>query len=275
MPVPPSNNSNENDKQINEENNYNDIPPSNSIQPNGDSSINGEVKQNSITKKKSSVTERKQNDEQTMEKYRISSQAVIENSWIEQFKAEKVTQTLLAHGSLREEARTAGIAVQNHAYLRMRKRSINRFLKDRDELWATYKLINATNPFSVETDRSFGDSQGENKEENSDKKTAIKDNVEKIVSLMIEKGLTATDCAAILTHTPGIAMMRARRIKKKANGNKESQDTRKKSDGVTLEETLDRAYSGILFETLKLKKSDARKVGESHFILLHEIISSS
>lgn len=174
--------------------------------------------------------------------------------WIDQFRSEKVTKTLIKYGSLREEARAAGIAVQNLSYLRMRRRSVNRFLKDRDELWATYKLISGTS-LSAQKGRTISNqfSGGYDLTTNATDVTSkvgplINDNVEEVISVLIESGLTATDCAAILSHTPSVALMRP---------NREEVD---KSRGVTLEETLKRSYGGLLFNTLRLRKYDARKV---------------
>lgn len=182
--------------------------------------------------------------------------------WIDQFRSEKVTKTLIKYGSLREEARAAGIAVQNLSYLRMRRRSVNRFLKDRDELWATYKLISGTS-LSAQKGRTISNqfSGGYDLTTNATDVTSkvgplINDNVEEVISVLIESGLTATDCAAILSHTPSVALMRP---------NREEVD---KSRGVTLEETLKRSYGGLLFNTLRLRKYDARKVSFIIFVQL-------
>ena len=256
-------------EEIDESNNLNNIDQ---INPPRDELLDTIIDENNANK--SEITTGDETSKvltQSIEILDLSTQSERRNPWIDQFQAEKITQILRSHGSLREESRLAGIAIQNHAHIRMRKRSINRFLKNRDELWATYKMISTSSPSLTGQNNNLSTVNAnvleeQNLLEGSDNRQSDKgfsnNNVEEVISVMLNAGLTATDCAAILTHTPNIAMMRPRR---EIKGLLPDDNVKKvRYDGVTLEETLDRAYSGILFNTLKLKKSDARKVSVIH-----------
>ena len=70
-----------------------------------------------------------------------------------------------------------------------------------------------------------------------------------VVDLLLEKGLSGTDVCSILTHTPSVALMRPR--------NSEDGDSNKNN---TLEATLQRALDQVLSNTLGLRRYDARKV---------------
>ena len=87
-------------------------------------------------------------------------------------------------------------------------------------------------------------------------KIPLEDNVDNIVTLLLESGMTGSDCAAILAHTPSIAMMRAQRNDPPDIAEK----LERKYGGETLEETIDRVLRAVLYSTLKMRKYDTRKV---------------
>eukprot|EP00594_Rhizosolenia_setigera_P014039 CAMPEP_0178962484 /NCGR_PEP_ID=MMETSP0789-20121207/14392_1 /TAXON_ID=3005 /ORGANISM="Rhizosolenia setigera, Strain CCMP 1694" /LENGTH=847 /DNA_ID=CAMNT_0020646643 /DNA_START=1280 /DNA_END=3823 /DNA_ORIENTATION=+ len=185
--------------------------------------------------------------------------------WMNQYHAEKVASILIENGAHSLDAYVAGVAVQNYATTRFRRRQINRFLRNRDELWATYKLINATTTASMSTASEttttntegtvISDMQQEQEQEEMN-------NVEEVISLMLEFGMTPADCVAIFIHTPSIALMQPRRSVSAPSINGETMTDDESSDdtGMTLEETLETTLVTVLIKTLKLRKYDARKI---------------
>ena len=75
------------------------------------------------------------------------------------------------------------------------------------------------------------------------------------VRLLLDFGFTGNDIAAILTHTPGVALMRPRRA--------DGEEVKEEAGGETIEETVGRAFDQLLLTKLKLRKYDARKVVRS------------
>ena len=91
--------------------------------------------------------------------------------------------------------------------------------------------------------------------ENMSSAATSKFDIDEVITVLTEYGLTGTDIAAIFSHTPNIAMMRARSTASEAmKGDKLSETA------STLEDTLDKALVGLLGETLRLRRYDARKV---------------
>lgn len=156
------------------------------------------------------------------------------SNWINQFQVERVAQTLIASGANRDEAFVAGAAVQNHALERTRRRSLHKYMKDRDELWANFCGDDATSAIATHPNRESTESSS--------------DHPEQAIALLMEAGCNGSDCAAILTHTPSVAMMRTH--KRAVSQGK----------GESLEETVDRVVKGLLFSTLTLRKNEVRKV---------------
>ena len=127
-------------------------------------------------------------------------------------------------------AQKAGEAVQTHVLARTARRRVREFLKKRDMEW-----VNGDSASPLDVTLSWPGYD-------------LKDTMQ----LLLQFGLTGNDIAAILTHTPSVALMRPRR----ADGKEREVD----SDGETIEETVRRAFEELLLTNLKLRKYDARKV---------------
>jgi hypothetical protein len=159
--------------------------------------------------------------------------------WFTQFNAHRVAQKLLALGACQESAMEAGSVVQNYMLTRTTRQRVRKFLRDRDIKWANGELSQGPS-YEVsdlqEEARLRGDSY----------------NLDEILSLMVEVGLTGKDIAAIFIHTPSVSMMKAKRtMESKEQGG---------SGGETLEETINRSFFGVLCSTIQLRKYDARKI---------------
>jgi mTERF. len=161
--------------------------------------------------------------------------------WFTQFNAHRVAQKLLALGACEESAMEAGSVVQNYMLTRTTRQRVRKFLRDRDIKWA--QGIESTHELSYEV----SDVQEEARLRGESY------NLDEILSLMVEVGLTGKDIAAILIHTPSISMMKAKRAV-------ESNDQSVGSGGETLEETINRSFFGVLCSTIQLRKYDARKI---------------
>lgn len=149
-----------------------------------------------------------------------------EPSWLGQYNSNRVAQLLMQYKVSAKAALKAGEVVQAHVLARTARRRVHDFLRKRDQVW-----VNGGDFLNAEDDTLQPD-------------YGLKD----VVSLLVDDGLTGNDVAAILTHTPGVAMMMPRSNQPEAN------------DGETLEETLKRSFEGVLLETLQLRRYDARKV---------------
>jgi len=163
--------------------------------------------------------------------------------WFTQFNAHRVAQKLLALGACEESAMEAGSVVQNYMLTRTTRQRVRKFLRDRDIKWAQGEL-------SQEPILEVSDLQEEARLRGSSY------NLDDVLSLMVEVGLTGKDIAAILTHTPSISMMKAKRTIE----SKEEKNDGGGSSGETLEETINRSFFGVLCSTIQLRKYDARKI---------------
>ena len=161
------------------------------------------------------------------------------DSWMGQYNSNRVAQLLLSHGVDEHDAMEAGVSVQSHVLARTARRRVREFLKRRDKMW-----VNPQNRTLLEIPTA------------SSSTTSLEYGFEDVVNLLLDFGLTGRDIAAILEHTPSIALMRPRRrvdatVSKGCDG------------GETLEETIKRAFEGVLCDSLQLRKYDARKVSET------------
>lgn len=157
-------------------------------------------------------------------------------SWMGQYNANRVAKLLMANSVEEDDAMEAGVAVQSHVLARTARRRVREFLKRRDKLW-----VDSNNGTLLETPGG------------SVRPTNLGYGFEDVLQLLLENGLTGKDIAAILVHTPGVALMMPRRITDEGV-------TEDILGGETLEETIKRAYDGVLRESLELRKYDARKV---------------
>lgn len=172
------------------------------------------------------------------------SQKIIESqSWLSQYNAQKVALKLQALGVDETTSLTTGKVVQDYVLARVTRRRIRKFLQERDASWE------AGNPLPF--DRS-------GMRENMSPSTTSNYNLDGVVSVMMDYGLTGMDIAAIFSHTPSVAMMKDRLDTNELNN--EVIDSGRK--GFTLAEVLDSAFVGLLGDTLKLRRYDARKVSQ-------------
>lgn len=154
-------------------------------------------------------------------------------SWLGQYNSNRVANLLIEHGVSEAAALQAGEVVQTHVLARTARRRVRDFLKKRDIEW-----INGGTASPQVVASSWPD---------YDLKDAVR--------LLLDFGFTGNDIAAILTHTPGIALMRPRRA--------DGEDLTEETGGETIEETVGRAFDQLLLTKLKLRKYDARKVVRS------------
>lgn len=172
-------------------------------------------------------------------------------SWLSQYNTQRVALKLQALGVDHETSIKAGETVQDYVLARITKRRIRRFLQERDALWESssseggeyldYRrgIIESMSPGAVS---SF--------------------DIDSVITVMTEYGLTGSDVAAVFTHTPSVTMMRARTLQSDNDDDDDAvqQNTDGKRKSYALDKTLDRAFVGLLGETLKLRRYDARKV---------------
>ena len=167
-------------------------------------------------------------------------------SWLSQYNAQRVALKLQALGVDNDASIKAGQVVQDYVLARVTRHRIRRFLQERDALWES--------GYSVSLDRrGIIDSM-------SPAATSSFD-IDSVISVMTEFGLTGNDIAAVFTHTPSVVMMKARTSEK--DGDKVQQINEsggKQKISFALEQTLDTAFVRLLSETLKLRRYDARKV---------------
>lgn len=179
------------------------------------------------------------------------SQKIIQSqSWLSQYNAQKVALKLEALGVDESTAFNTGKVVQDYVLARVTRRRIRKFLQERDASWE------AGNPLPLDKNGM---------KENIPLTTTSIYNLDSVISVMVEHGLTGNDISAVFSHTPSVAMMRARPNTNETENTAQTQADRK---GFTLAEALDNAFVGLLGNTLKLRRYDARKVRLVCHILL-------
>lgn len=202
-------------------------------------------------------------------------------SWLLQFNSHVVSKKLTAAGATLEAANKAGDAVQTYALAKNTRQQIRKFLRERDQKWAK-RMSSVSNARSSNCEDGdvvgVGGGGGSNGTgANGEEECLVSDVIgrktnkvdfNQVVTTMVDSGLTGNDIAAILTHTPSVSMMTTRDVSD-GDTNDDGRDVSlstmddpnmESSDLVTLNDTLERAYFGLLSDTLKLRKYDARKV---------------
>lgn len=158
-------------------------------------------------------------------------------SWFTQYNAHNVAKKLIKLGACEESAHEAGNSVQNYSLNRTTRQRVRKFLSDRDSVWAS-----SSGQSKVEEQSSMVNNGPDFLTMTNERKF----NVQRIIDVLTEAGLTGKDITAIFAHTPSVSMMQT------------------KKDAVNIEDsleaTLERAYFGVLCSTIKLRKCDARKV---------------
>ena len=168
---------------------------------------------------------------ETIPQEAVQQQTSSQISWLGQYNRHIVAQKLLSLDGVSEPlALEAGDAVQRHALARTARRRLRLFLRKRDRMWDT--TVDTTNALVVM-----------NAQEDD---ASVAYDLDQVIQLLSERGLTGTDICTILTHTPSVALMRP-----KADSD---------ASETTLERTVTRAFQGVLSESLQLRKYDARKV---------------
>ena len=141
----------------------------------------------------------------------------------EQFLANNIQEILVKKGSETNSAREAGESVQVKAYERFlslqQRRSKSNIIKD-------YEIDGVSND---DYDVKYYD-------------------VESVIDVLTKSGLSGRDCAAILHHTPSIALMKPKR------------DDDNSNHMNTVEDIINCILKDVLSGLLKLRKYDARKV---------------
>lgn len=165
----------------------------------------------------------------------------LEQSWLSQYNAQRVALKLQALGVDSGAALKAGKTVQDYVLARVTRRRIRKFLQERDSLWAS-------GYFNPRGRTGINESISPAAASNFD--------IDDVISVMMEHGITGNDVAAIFSHTPSVVMMRARQT----NGEALTNETERKRLSFALDETLEIAFVGLLGDTLKLRRYDARKV---------------
>lgn len=172
-------------------------------------------------------------------------------SLFSQYNSQIVAMKLQALDVDPHVALRAGTIVQEYVFERVARRRIQRFVKERNVPWLE-ELESPSVPLT-----GIQQQQMITKGKNYD--------IDAVLKVMTEHGLTGNDIATIFSHTPSIAMMRARITEIEIQNS--SSDI--KTDGVvveqlhqsySLEEIMNILFVGLLSDTLKLRRYDARKV---------------
>lgn len=163
-----------------------------------------------------------------------------ENVPFDTFEKEVVT-ILLNSGAQENEAVTAGQSLRQYAEEKYRRESIRKFLRNRDALWNNneYHQDNST---MEDFDSSNSISS----------KWCSNDNVQAVVNMLLNAGLSGKDCASVFTHTPSAAFRRV--------VDRERNDDPSEATNESLEVTLNRVVNVVLCGLLQLRRYDARKV---------------
>jgi hypothetical protein len=162
-----------------------------------------------------------------------------EVSWMGQYNRNRIAQTLISLGVSEPLAKIAGEKVQDYVLVRMTRRRVLAFLRQRESLWRESNKENNSSKLS------------ESEIILTKEPAHLNYGFDDVVKVLQDNGLTGTDICTILTYSPNLVLMMP----------KESfSDGSKSLSGGTLEETLGRSFHGTLMKTLGLRKYDARKV---------------
>ena len=145
-----------------------------------------------------------------------------------------VFSTLTQHGAGVEEAQRAASAVEAHTLERFRRRQLRLYMKARDDSWSNFFQNEATYALDMCSEeqsnlllqQDFVSAAGFKNER-----------IDNVLKQLFDAGLTGKDCAAVLTHTPSLALSKDGNVK----------------------EGVDYAMA-LLCNNLGLRRYDARKV---------------
>jgi len=204
------------------------------------------------------------------------------DSWLGQFNSNRVARLLMSCKVDETTALKTGQIVQDHVLARTARRRVRDFLKKRDVEWVQSNNnndnngvvdvnVNAAADVDDSDDYEYGDVDAVDSvvaAAAASSLSAFPDyGLQDVINLLLDFGLTGKDIAAILTQSPSVALMMPRRTTTTTTttgGVPQQQQQLKREDddvgGETLEETMIRAFDGVLLETLQLRRYDARKV---------------
>jgi len=168
----------------------------------------------------------------------LPSNEEVEEQWMAQYNRNRIARVLESLGVEKELALQAGDKVQEYILVRMTRRRVRAFLKERESRWSASYNENGTSTLSEFRIPS-------------EKPVRLNYGFDDVVEVFKKYGFTGNDVCSILTHSPSLALMMP-----KPSFADESEDL----VGETLSESLDRAFRGTLMKTLGLRKYDARKV---------------
>lgn len=171
----------------------------------------------------------------------VAGMEQLEDPWMGQYNRNRISRTLESLGVDEAMASRAGEKVQDYVLVRLARRRVQAFLRERDSLWrepavstnSALKLIESNS--SILSTEPLHPSYG----------------FDDVVQVMRDYGLTGTDICTILMHSPSLALMMP---------NKSFADEIEPLSGGTLDQTLRRSLDEMLMSTLGLRKYDARKV---------------
>jgi len=157
---------------------------------------------------------------------------------------ERQVVTILVNSCAQEnDAIAAAQSLRHYATEKSRRESVRRFLQNRDALWKSgYSKDNSTFAQEFESNVLI-----------STTKWCSKENVQAVIHVLVNAGLSGKDCASIFMHTPSVAF---RRVVSRKNND----DPSETMTGETVETTLNRVINVILCGLLQLRRYDARKV---------------
>ena len=175
--------------------------------------------------------------------------------WLGQYNRNRVAQKLMALDVDEALAMAAGKTIQSYVLTRTARRRIRIFLRERDSLWNAPE-----EEWTLAEQQSLLDRK-------ISRTGAVppKYGFSDVVDVMLEYGLTGTDICAILSHSPSVAMMMPRKsfmipMEQQSQVGDETETTSTTDESDTLEDTLQRAFVGLLQDDLELRKYDARKI---------------
>jgi hypothetical protein len=150
----------------------------------------------------------------------------------------------------------AGQVVQDHVLGRTARRRVRDFLKKREMEWVTNDDAAAAR--TTTTTASNGDATADQTTPTTSLslQSFPAYGLQDVINLFLDFGLTTKDISAILMHSPSVALMMPRRT----FATLQQQEDEDHVGGETLEETMIRAFDGVLLTTLKLRRYDARKI---------------
>ena len=205
-----------------------------------------------------------------------SDDDVFMQQWLKQYECTNVMSLLKDNGANMEAAYAVGMLIERLSISRAAQMRMRIYFKERKHIWM---MKNRSNPESRVMDGSVVSRNFMDEESTIIGKTASEcdilpsnadcwnyNNMDQIIEVMFEYGLSAKDICEILISSPSLAFLQPRPlISCSVHGKTTDYHARAGSFGQSLQETLDHVFVGLLMgrnqtHELKLRKYDARKV---------------